>query len=622
MATRAQDELLQSLSEGTISRETFMRRAGAAGLSAATIAAFLGTGDDAAASSARQPRAKALPRASAARTKTVIFSVDTGPIPAYQLFNHLVPGQQTQSMGLHQCVIEPLFIFNYGNGKIDPWLAESYTVNKTQDVWTIKLRQGIMWSDGQPMTADDVVFTLDMLRSAPATIKYSGPMKEWIKSLKKIDDLTTEITLTKPNPRFLLTYLSVTLFDAIYVLPKHIWQGQDPEKFTNYDPAKGWPVYSGPYKLVTATPTQFLYQRDPNWWGAKAAWMSLPAPEYLMWEADATEDVRVAKMAARQADSLADITTGGYLALKAKNPNVIAWYPGPPYAWADPCMREISINCAVPPWNDKDLRWALSLAIQRDQVVNIAYENSTIPAKFIFPAYPPLNRYVHLLEQRGVFAKYPSGSYNPAKAQQILESKGYKKGGNGYFADSKGNLLSLDIITHSDIVELKRLAQVVVQQLQNFGINAAMPILANNPWFNAISYGQYQAASCWNACGSVAEPWTSLDNFNIRWVVPVGQPAGAFGYAFRWKNKKYSELVDTLGTLPLNDPRGDELFVEAATIWLSELPAVPVTQAKKLVPFDTTYWTGWPTAANYYNHPGMWWGSAHEVIHRLKPAKM
>jgi peptide/nickel transport system substrate-binding protein len=40
------------------------------------------------------------------------------------------------------------------------------------------------------------------------------------------------------------------------------------------------------------------------------------------------------------------------------------------------------------------------------------------------------------------------------------------------------------------------------------------------------------------------------------------------------------------------------------------------------VPFNTTYWTGWPTAANYYNHPAMWWGSAHEIIHRLKPAKI
>ncbi len=594
-----------------------MRRAAAAGLSAGAIAALLGT-EHAAASSTRQPRVSALPRASADRAKTVIFSVDSGPLPAYQLFNPLLTACPI-SMGLHQAVIEPLFILNYGSGKIDPWLAEGYTVNKTQDVWTIKLRPGIMWSDGQPMTADDVVFTLDLLKTGPLTLQWAAAMHEWIKSVKKIDALTTEITLTKPNPRFLLSYLTVAIYWGIYIMPKHIWQGQDPEKFTNYNPAKGWPVFTGPYKLVTSTPTQFLYERDPNWWGAKAGWMSLPAPEKLVWEADATEDVRVAKMAAHQADSLADITTGGYLALKAKNPNAIAWYPGPPYAWADPCMRQISFNTAVAPWNDKDLRWAVSYAINRDQVVSIAYENSTTTAKFMFPAYPPLNRYVHLLEQQGVYSKYPAGTYNPAMAKKLIESKGYTMGGNGYYADKNGNLLSLDIITDADFIELKRVAQVVVQQLQNVGINAAMPILAGTPWFNDQSYGQYQAAVAWNSCGSVAEPWTSMDVYNTRWAVPIGKAASYND--FRWKNKQYSSIVNVMGTLPLNDPRVNELFVEAGKIWLSELPAVPVTQAKKLVPFDTTYWTGWPTAANYYNHPAMWWGSAHQVIHRLKPAK-
>src|SRR5438552_3031366 len=81
MATKAQDALIEALFEGTISRETFIRRAAAVGLSAASVAAFLGTGHDASASSTRQPRPKALPRAAADRSKTAIFDVDGGASP-------------------------------------------------------------------------------------------------------------------------------------------------------------------------------------------------------------------------------------------------------------------------------------------------------------------------------------------------------------------------------------------------------------------------------------------------------------------------------------------------------------------------------------------------------------
>jgi peptide/nickel transport system substrate-binding protein len=323
MATKAQDALIQALFEGTISRESFIRRAAAVGLSAASVAAFLGTGGNVAASSTSRTRPKALPRASADRMKTAIFDTDGGRVVGYQLFNPFTvswPGQD----GQHQAMIEPLFILNYGSGKIDPWLATGYTVNKTQDVWTIKLRSGVMWSDGQPFGADDVVFTLDMLKTGPLTLNYASTVQEWVKSVKKIDDLTVQLTLTKPNPRFLLSYLTVSIWGCIYIVPKHIWQSQDPTKFTNYDPAKGYPVFTGPYKLVTSTPTNFLYQRDPNWWGAKSGFMSLPAPEKLQWVANGTEDVRVALAAEHQLDSVMDITVGGYLALKAKNPNIIA----------------------------------------------------------------------------------------------------------------------------------------------------------------------------------------------------------------------------------------------------------------------------------------------------------
>jgi peptide/nickel transport system substrate-binding protein len=109
-----------------------------------------------------------------------------------------------------------------------------------------------------------------------------------------------------------------------------------------------------------------------------------------------------------------------------------------------------------------------------------------------------------------------------------------------------------------------------------------------------------------------------MDTLNAKWVVPVGQRA-SFNW-WRWKNEEYSDLVDQIGVLPLGDPKIQELYVRAAEIYLSELPTIPITQAKKLIPFDTTYWTNWPTAENNYLHATTWWQSTAIILQNLKRA--
>jgi peptide/nickel transport system substrate-binding protein len=156
-----------------------------------------------------------------------------------------------------------------------------------------------------------------------------------------------------------------------------------------------------------------------------------------------------------------------------------------------------------------------------------------------------------------------------------------------------------------------------VEQLQALGINATMRIQSGAAWGDNLAFGRYEASAGWQTCGSVSEPWASMDNFNIKWYKPLEERAST-NY-WRWQNEEYSKLVDEMGTLPLGDPKIDALFLKANEIWMKELPVIPVTQARKLTPFDTTYWTGWPTAENRYASPTTWWQNAHSVIHHLQP---
>jgi peptide/nickel transport system substrate-binding protein len=130
--------------------------------------------------------------------------------------------------------------------------------------------------------------------------------------------------------------------------------------------------------------------------------------------------------------------------------------------------------------------------------------------------------------------------------------------------------------------------------------------------------GNFETRMGWQTCGSVNEPWASLDTFNTSWLVPVGERSN--GDSWRWSGAKadeFSALVDEMGTLPLGDPKVQELFNQAMAIYFEELPVIPVTQAKKIIPFDTTYWTGWPTFDDQYIHPPTWWQHFHVLLQNL-----
>ena len=98
----------------------------------------------------------------ATRKETVIFDIDGGRVVAPDLWHPYLPTGARRDQGFHQCMLEPLQILNYETGELTNWLAESFTSNSSLDVWTLKLRKGITWSDGKPMTADDVVFTVEL----------------------------------------------------------------------------------------------------------------------------------------------------------------------------------------------------------------------------------------------------------------------------------------------------------------------------------------------------------------------------------------------------------------------------------------------------------------------------
>ena len=162
------------------------------------------------------------------REDTVIFDIDASTIVNPNNFNYLVPGT-LRNHGAHQALWEPLFILNYESGEIEPWLGETFEPNDSLDVWTLTLRDGVTWSDGEAFNADDVVFTIQLLLDdETGTLADAANMQQWVNSVEKVDDLSVQFNLKEPNPRFQLDYFSVRIWGNVMVLPEHIWAGQRP----------------------------------------------------------------------------------------------------------------------------------------------------------------------------------------------------------------------------------------------------------------------------------------------------------------------------------------------------------------------------------------------------------
>jgi len=202
----------------------------------------------------------------------------------------------------------------------------------------------------------------------------------------------------------------------------------------------------------------------------------------------------------------------------------------------------------------------------------------------------------------------------------MIEEAGWTMGSDGYYAKD-GKQLAMDITTHEAFIEKQRIAAVLVEEFQKAGINATTRNEAGNTWGDNLAFGTFDTRMGWQTCGSVNEPWASLDQFNVKWLLPVGERASANGWRWSGPNAEaYSKLVDEIGSLPLNDPKIDELFAQAMDYWFQDLPVIPVTQAKKIIPFNTTYWTNWPDKENNYIHPPTWWQSTLKMLVALKKA--
>ncbi|MBM4437332.1 MAG: ABC transporter substrate-binding protein, partial [Actinobacteria bacterium] len=479
----------------------------------------------------------------------------------------------------------------------------------------------------------DIAFTIEMLKKNAPDLQWSGDMVKWVKDVKVTNDRDVHVTFTSAHPRFMSQFFA-TLYWSVYIVPEHIWKDQDPKTFKNFDLAKGWPVYTGPYTLTSSTELETVWDRNDNWWGAKAkpaiggndrkTPLELPKPERVIFVGVENAEKRAAKMVANEQDTSWHMPRSVFEKVAKDNPNVKAWFPNLPYAYFDPAPRHLAFNLKAKPFDNADVRWAISYAIDRQKIVDFAYEGITTVSDVFFPLTPAMASFRG--SAKDLFEKYPASKLDLAESAKRMEAAGYKKGGDGKWADAGGKKVVMQIGIRGGEEDQIRIGPILSDQLNAAGFDASFKIIEAGAFFDGIARGEIltNLQLVGGTTVNVSDPWGTFELLHSRYSKPIGEVAT--GQRSRFENKEFDAVIDEMGGLTPADPKMKALFRTAMEIVLREMPIVPLVQTALLTPNNYTFWKNWPdfqnqAKPNNYFSPSQWWGPFLHSILNIQPTK-
>ena len=511
----------------------------------------------------------------------------------------------------HAALMEPLYFYSaFADEPNIPWLAESHTYSTDYKDVTIQLRNGVEWSDGTPFTSKDVAYTINMLRQSEA-LTYAADMKKWVQEATAPDDLTVKITFTQPAPRFVYDLLSSKFDTGIYLLPEHIFKDiEDVAGFLFYDPAKGWPVTTGPYKITDWTPQQEFMDLRPDWWAAKTGFAPLPEIERIITVPRTDDSGQAQAIIIDELDTTFTLPPQLMGTILEQNPKIITHSArDKPYGYVDWWPQVLWINNEAEPFNDAEIRRAMNYSINRDQIVEIGQEGAGNITELPFPTFPVLQKYFDAAKP--LLEKYPVNDFKPEMTDEIMTRKGYTRDGEGLWTGADGNRIDATIYGFDFMTDY---APVLAEQLRNGGFDASFQAPPDSYTRMDTGTGSLFLFGRWNA---IADVFPSMDLLHKKHYRPTNEGGGI---STRWQNDEYSAIMDEMSLFEVGDDKAMPLYLQALEIYLREMPDIPIIQFYHRIAYNTTHWANWPTAENPYVNGAFWHQTFPLMLHQIKKA--
>lgn len=428
-----------------------------------------------------------------------------------------ITANEMSSQDIYRFVFSSLVNLDWPTQKIIPALAESWAVDADQRTWTFKLRKGLLWSDGQPLTADDVIFTFndvvynpDIVNVAVDALRVDGKNFQ----VSKIDDYTVRIV----TPDVYAPLLEAV--NNIYIIPKHILEGSvKAKKFPsaygiNTPPANI--VGNGPFRIKDFKPGQFtLLERNPYFWEVDKKGQRLPYFDSVIYTV--VPDSKAASLRFLSGDSDANETVYPNEYDKYKEDSAKGRFKllelgvGPERGFI--CFNQNTNSnpkTGKPIVDPKKLKWfrnekfrqAVSFAIDRENIVKAIFAGRGVPNYGFETAANAKWRNTNVME-------YP---YNLEKARALLAEIGIKdRDADGYLKDADGNTIEFVLNTNTGNDVRDKTALMIEEDLKALGFKVILQLIEFNALIDKIDVSYDFDCFLLNIGGGGADPSNGLN---------------------------------------------------------------------------------------------------------------
>jgi len=445
-------------------------------------------------------------------------------------------------------LVADLIHINRSTQQTEPALAKSWSLSKDGRVFTVKLRRGTRFSDGQPFDADDVVFSFQ----AYLDERIHSPQRDLLivggkpLQVQKVDQFTVRFALAQPYAA------AERIFDNIAMLPRHLLE----KSYQASEFSTTWGLTTSPAAIAGLGPfclkeyvagQKIVLQRNPYYWKADREKNRLPYLDELVFLFVGNEDAQVIRFQAGETDVISRLSADNYalLSKEAASRGVEMFDLGPSLEYDfltfnlnDLQARNLENIAAKQVWfQDLRFRQAVSAAIDRDSIVKLVYAGH---GSSLWGNVSPSNKF-------WVDGALPHPPRSLERARELLKSAGFTWRPDGQLVDSHGRPVEFSIVTSTSNAQRMKMATLIQDDLSKLGMNVHVAPLEFRALLDRVFQTYDYEASIMALGGGDADPnpemnvWLSTGGTHL-WHLGESKPAS--GWEARLDQLMQQQMVE------------------------------------------------------------------------------
>jgi peptide/nickel transport system substrate-binding protein len=371
-----------------------------------------------------------------------------------------------------RCMTADLIHINRETMKTEPALAKSWAVSRDGKQYTLHLRHGLRFSDGQPLNADDVLFSFHLYLDE----RVHSPQRDLLiiggkpVDVLKLDDYTIRFDLAQPYAA------AERIFDGLAILPRHLLE----ETYRSGNFAHAWTLSAlpnqfaglGPFRLKEYVPGQrIVLENNPHYWKKDRASNRLPYLDEIVFLFVPSEDAQVVRFEAGDTDILSRFSAESFAVLEkeqtARSYHLYDLGAGFEYNFLFFNLNDLAakghpeIEKKQSWFQDPRFRQAVSAAIDRESIIRLVYRGR---ATALWGNVTPGNKL-------WIDSALPHPAQSLDRARQLLQSAGFSLKGDGTLVDAHGAPVEFSILTNSSNSQRSKMATLIQDDLSKLGMN-------------------------------------------------------------------------------------------------------------------------------------------------------